>query len=120
MDRIMARGLTFTARHGVLPEEKVQPQTFIIDLDLYLDLHPAAGTDDLKDTVSYADVYEEVSRIVLNETYNLLETLAEKIAETLLAAHPQLKEVEISVYKPEAPITGKFDYFAVNIRRFQK
>jgi len=120
MDKIMARGLTFMACHGVLAEEKVQPQTFRIDLDLYLDLEPAGRSDDLQDTVSYAEVFDEVRQIVENESYNLLETLAEKIAAALLSGYPLLTGVEITVYKPHAPVAGEFDYFAVNIKRFRK
>lgn len=119
MDKIMARGLTFTACHGVLAEEKVNPQTFLVDLDLFMDLQPAGISDDLKDTVSYADVYEQVKKIVENESYNLLEALAENIAASLLVCFP-LQGVKVTVYKPNAPINGKFDHFAVKIIRFRK
>lgn len=119
MDKIMARGLTFTACHGVLPAEKIVPQTFQVDLDLYLDLQVAGMSDDLKDTVSYAEVYEQVSKIMEKESYNLLEALAENIAASLLFCFP-LQGVEVTVYKPQAPINGKFDHFAVKIKRFRK
>ena len=119
MDKIMARGLTFTACHGVLATEKAVPQTFKVDLDLYLDLRAAGMSDDLKDTVSYAEVFEQVRKIVENESYNLLEALAENIAASLLFCYP-LQGVEITIYKPNAPVNGIFDYFAVNIKRFRK
>lgn len=119
MDKIMARGLTFTACHGVLASEKVVPQIFKLDLDLYLDLRAAGMSDDLKDTVSYAEVFEQVRKIVENESYNLLEALAENIADSLLLHYP-LQSVEVTIYKPDAPVNGIFDCFAVNIKRFQK
>ena len=119
MDKIMARGLTFTACHGVLAAEKVVPQTFKVDLDLFLDLRAAGLSDDLKDTVSYAEVYEQVRKIVENESYNLLEALAENIAASLLFCYP-LNGLELTIYKPDAPVNGIFDYFAVNIKRFRK
>ncbi len=119
MDKIMARGLTFTACHGVLAAEKVQPQTFIVDLDLYLDLQPAGISDDIRDTVSYAEVFEQVRRIVEEESYNLLEALAENIAAALLLRYP-LNGVGITVHKPNAPVEGEFDHFSVNIERFRK
>lgn len=119
MDRIMARGLTFSGRHGVLDIEKIEPQTFVVDLDLFLELQPAGISDNLKDTVSYADVYEQVRQIVEEESYDLIEALAENIAAAILMCH-FLTGVEVTVYKPNAPIKGKFDYFAVNIKRFKK
>ena len=119
MDKIMARGLTFTACHGVLATEKVVPQTFKLDLDLFLDLGAAGMSDDLNDTVSYAEVFEQVRKIVENESYNLLEALAENIAAALLCDYP-LQGVEVTIYKPDAPVNGIFDYFAVNIKRFRK
>lgn len=119
MDKIMARGLTFTACHGVLATEKVVPQTFKVDLDLFLDLRAAGLSDDLKDTVSYAEVYEHVRKIMENESYNLLEALAENIAASLLFCYP-LQGVALTIYKPDAPVNGIFDYFAVNIKRFRK
>lgn len=119
MDKIIARGLTFTACHGVLASEKVVPQIFKLDLELGLDLQAAGMSDDLKDTVSYAEVYEQVRKIVENESYSLLEALAENIAAALLLRYP-LQSVDITIYKPNAPINGIFDYFAVNIKRFRK
>ncbi|CFX10868.1 Dihydroneopterin aldolase [Syntrophomonas zehnderi OL-4] len=119
MDKIMARGLTFSGCHGVLPEEKTKPQTFIVDLDLFLDLKPAGISDNLQDTVSYAEVFAQVRQIVEDESYNLLEALAENIATALIMRHP-LTGVEVTVYKPDAPIKGEFTNFAVNIQRFRK
>lgn len=119
MDKIIARGLTFTGCHGVLATEKVVPQIFKVDLDLFLDLRGAGMSDDLKDTVSYAEVFEQVRKIVENEHYNLLEALAENIAASLLLCYP-LQGVELTIYKPNAPVDGIFDHFAVNIKRFQK
>lgn len=119
MDRIMARGLTFKACHGVLAAEKIEPQIFKVDVDLLLDTSSAGNSDDLKDTVSYAEVFEQVRKIVENESYNLLEALAENIATALLLRFP-IMGVELTVYKPNAPVDGKFDYFAVSIKRFQK
>jgi len=119
MDKILARGLTFEACHGVLEAEKESPQTFKVDLDLFLDLQPAGLSDDLKDTVSYADVYEQVKKIIEGESYNLIEALAENIAASLLVCFP-LQGVEVTVFKPDAPVNGEFDSFAVNIQRFRK
>jgi len=118
MDRIMARGMTFRACHGVLPIEKTEPQTFRVDADLFLDTSRAGRSDDLKDTVSYADVFAQVRKIVEQESYQLLEALAENIAAALLLRFP-VAGVEITVYKPDAPVEGDFDFFGVSIKRFR-
>ncbi len=112
----MAHGLKFRGRHGVLDSEKKQAQEFVIDLDLYLDLKKAGNTDDIKNTVDYAEVFSHVQNMVEGESYNLIESLAERIAGILLKEYP-LEAVEITVYKPQAPVEGEFEFFAVKIRR---
>lgn len=120
MDSIIARGLTFQACHGAEAWEKKQAQTFLVDVEMFLDLKTAGHTDDLNQTINYAQAYQLVEKKVTTQSFNLIEALAENIAETLLTAFPGLVSVEVTVYKPEAPVAGSFDYFAVKIKRFQK
>lgn len=119
LDKIIARGLTFQGSHGVLPAEKSNKQPFIVDLEIFKDLCPAGMSDNLEDTVSYAEVYAVVKRIVEQESYNLIETLAENIAAAILLRFP-IKGINVRVYKPQAPVEGEFEYFAVEITRFNK
>ncbi|MBO8159752.1 dihydroneopterin aldolase [Thermosyntropha sp.] len=116
MDKIIAKGLTFTACHGVFPEEKINPQRFKLDVIMYRDLGLAGKNDDLKLTVSYDEVYCTVKEIVEGKSFDLIEALAEKVAEEVLNRFP-LEAVEVTVYKPDAPVKGDFDYFAVQIYR---
>ncbi|MGI5921437.1 MAG: dihydroneopterin aldolase [Syntrophomonadaceae bacterium] len=118
MDKILAKGLVFFGCHGVLPVEKKCPQKFIVDLVLSLNLSPAGISDDLQKTVNYDEVYHLVKKIVETESYNLIEALAENIAAALLLRFP-VKRAEVTIYKPEAPVDGEFEYFAVNIVRGQ-
>lgn len=120
MDSIIARGLTFRACHGVEPQEKNIPQPFKVDLEMFLDLEKAGQTDDLQYTVNYDQAFHLVEDIVTGSSYDLIEALADKIAWTILTTFPILKSVEVTVYKPEAPVLGEFKYFAVKIKRFQK
>ena len=120
MDKLIARGLTFQACHGVGAQEKITPQTFRIDLELGLDLQTAGIVDDLASTVNYDQVYHLVENIVLLQSYNLIEALAEAIAAALLETFARLQTVQVTVYKPEAPVQGEFEYFAVQITRRQK
>lgn len=116
MDRILAKGLRFIGCHGVLPEEKSEPQEFIVDLDLYLDLRPAGREDNLALTVDYSQVHEMVKKLVEGPSFNLLEALADNIANNILEDF-SVEAVGVTVYKPQAPVEGKFDYFAVSIQR---
>lgn len=113
----MARGLAFKGCHGVLSAEKTNPQPFRVDLEMYLDLRAAGQQDELSLTVDYAAVFEQVRKIVEEESYNLIEALAENIAASLLYRFP-LAGVKVTVYKPQAPVAGDFEYFAVIIERF--
>ncbi|MDE5872768.1 MAG: dihydroneopterin aldolase, partial [Lachnospiraceae bacterium] len=64
MDKIVIKDLEIFAYHGVLPEEKRQGQTFIVTVELFLDLHDAGATDDLSETVNYADVCDTIARVM--------------------------------------------------------
>lgn len=119
MDKIMARRLRFYGCHGVLEEEKKRRQPFEVDLDLYLDLQHAGFSDDLQQTVNYDQAFHLVRVIVEQEHFNLIEALAERIAAAVLAEFP-VQEVEVTLYKPEAPVAGEFKYFAVKIHRLRQ
>ncbi|AZA12751.1 dihydroneopterin aldolase [Corynebacterium choanae] len=120
-DRIVLTGVEFTACHGVLPEEKTTPQPFVVDAVVWLDFRPAAGSDDLRGTVSYVDlatIAEEV--IVAGPPRDLIETLATVIVETIMERFPVLHAAEVTVHKPQAPIGKPFADVAVVARRSRK
>lgn len=116
MDRVALRGLRARGHHGVYPQEREEGQTFVVDLVLGLDVREAAATDDLTKTVHYGIVAEEVTALVQGEPVNLIETLAERIAQACLK-HEEVLEVEVCVHKPDAPITVPFDDVTVTITR---
>jgi 7,8-dihydroneopterin aldolase/epimerase/oxygenase len=116
LDRISLVGLRAFGRHGVLPEERLNGQEFIIDATLWVDTRPAAATDDLELTVSYADVAQQLHDIVTGEPVQLIETLAERLAQACLA-NERVEQVEITVHKPSAPIPLPFADVTVTVRR---
>ncbi len=116
MDEVLLKGLRFEGRHGTTPEERAHPQTFEIDLGLYLDLREAGATDRLEKTVDYSLVYQEVRHIVEEESFNLLEALAERIAGQVLAFNRVVK-VNVIVKKLHPPIVGQYEFFAVRLER---
>ncbi|GED85615.1 hypothetical protein TNCT6_27000 [Streptomyces sp. 6-11-2] len=116
VDRVALRGLRARGHHGVFPKEREEGQTFLVDIVLGVDTRPAAADDDLAKTVHYGIVAEEVVAVVEGEPVNLIETLAERIAQVCLK-HDGVLEVEVCVHKPDAPITVPFDDVTVTITR---
>ena len=110
-DRLALRGMRFSARHGVLPHEKVEPQPFEVDVILHADLSRASETDALDDTVDYSVLHDLVRTIVDGPSFDLIEALAGAIARAVLAAtDPALVDaVEVRVRKPRAPLDGELD-----------
>jgi dihydroneopterin aldolase/2-amino-4-hydroxy-6-hydroxymethyldihydropteridine diphosphokinase len=115
-DRIELRGLRVRGYHGVLDSERRDGQEFLIDAVLAVDTRPAAVTDDLSLTVDYAGLSERLAGIVAGEPVQLIETLAEQLAQACLA-EPTVRQAEITVHKPNAPISLPFGDVSVTIRR---
>jgi 7,8-dihydroneopterin aldolase/epimerase/oxygenase len=99
-DRILLEGMVFHGRHGTLPAERELGQPFVVDVELRLDLRPAGLSDDLSQTVDYGEVHEQVKEIVEGPPVNLTETLAERIAATVLEEHPPVEAIRVKVAKP--------------------
>jgi dihydroneopterin aldolase len=116
-DRISVLGLRAFGRHGVLEHERRDGQEFVVDAVLHLDTRPAADTDDLTLTVDYAAVASRIFDIVSGEPVALIETLAQRLALACLDVHGCVREVEITVHKPHAPLIQSFGDVTVTIRR---
>ena len=118
-DRLSVRGLRFRGHHGVFPEERRDGQDFLVDLVLDVDTRAAAATDDLQQTVDYGSLVDDVRAAVENDPVDLIETLAQRIADVCLSRSLVLG-VEVTVHKPQAPIQATFDDVALTITRSPK
>jgi dihydroneopterin aldolase len=118
-DLITVRGITAHAHHGVYDWEREKGQTFRVDAVLELDTAPAAAGDDLDQTVNYAELAQRLHAVLAGEPVNLLETLAQRLADVCLA-NPLVDAVEITVHKPEADLGVPFDDVTVAIRRSRR
>ncbi|WP_314178275.1 dihydroneopterin aldolase [Streptomyces winkii] len=116
MDHLALRGLRARGHHGVLEREREEGQTFVVDVELGLDTRPAASADDLTKTVHYGVLAEEITGLVEGEPVDLIETLAQRIADACLAQE-RVQEAEVTVHKPDAPITVPFDDVTITIKR---
>ncbi len=116
LDRVELRGLRARGRHGVLAHETALGQVFVVDLTLHLDTRPAAESDDLEQTVDYGAMAVAVVAVVAGEPVALIETLAQRVADVALGPE-RVRAVDVSIHKPEAPITVPFDDVVVTIHR---
>jgi dihydroneopterin aldolase len=115
-DRIALTGLEATGHHGVLEHERRDGQIFVVDVALEVDTRATARSDDVADTVNYAEVADRVVAHISGEPVNLIETLAERIATDILGLY-LVNAVEVTVHKPHAPIDPTFTDVSVSIRR---
>ena len=117
MDKIRIDGLEIFANHGILEAEKILGQKFLVSAELELNLRNAGLTDDIQQTVNYAEICAGIIKVVKQETYYLIETCAEKIASYILQNYPRIKAVCVIVEKPWAPIRQSVRNISVQIYR---
>ncbi len=115
-DEIALTGLRAMGYHGVLAEERVAGQLFIVDVVLRLSLAPAAAGDDLSATVDYGELASRVVRAVESDPVDLIETVAQRVV-AIAFSYPVVEGVEVTVHKPNAPITVPFADVSVTLRR---
>lgn len=115
-DRIRIEGLRAHAHHGVLEQERREGQLFVVDVTVWLPLGPAAAADDLGATIHYGRLAEEIVRAVERDPVDLIETVAERVAQLVLA-HPAARRTEVTVHKPNAPVDPPFDDISVTVVR---
>ncbi|MBC2396345.1 dihydroneopterin aldolase/2-amino-4-hydroxy-6-hydroxymethyldihydropteridine diphosphokinase [Clostridium tetanomorphum] len=117
MDKIIVKDFEIFANHGVFGEEKVLGQKFIVSLELQVSTREAALTGDLTKSVHYGELCHKIEKEIQKESYDLIETVAEKIAEFVLIEYPLVKGVKVNLKKPWAPILRHLEYVAVEIYR---
>lgn len=116
MSAINVKGVKVSACHGVLESEKLEPQPFIFDVAIDCDITSAALTDDVNDTVNYAEVCNLVTDFCKKNSFNLIERLVHGAAQKIAEAFPIIKAVEVTVHKPHAPIPHPFEDVSVTAR----
>lgn len=117
MDKIIIKDLKLYAYHGVNPEEKNEGQNFILDIECKADLSKPCKTDDVEDTVSYAQIIKLVRKVFTAEKYDLIEKAAQEVADGILDNFDKIEKVEVTLKKPQAPIKADFGYVAVQIKK---
>jgi dihydroneopterin aldolase len=113
---IELKKITFHACHGVMEQERKIGNTYTIDLKLHTDFRPAIQTDDLKDTINYASVYEIVKE-EMEIPSNLLEHVAGRIINHIEHSFPAVTAIEIRLSKQNPPVSGDIKEAAVYIKQ---
>ncbi len=115
-DIIEVVGIRGLGHHGVLAEERRTGQLFIADVAIAIDSRAAATSDSLQYTVDYSVVAQAAHRILIGPPVDLIETLAQRIADACLAM-PGVAAVEVALHKPGAPVGVPVDDVVLRIMR---
>lgn len=119
MDVIRLLGMEFYGYHGVFEAEQELGQRFEVDVELHVDLKAAADADDIDITLNYVDVYTVVKEIVEERVFNLIEALAETIANEILQGFA-VEGVTVRVRKPHVSLGGLLRTVEVEVERWAK
>ena len=117
-DRIELRGIRALGRHGVLPEEHQRPQPFSVDVDLVADLGESGQSDQLDATIDYGMLAEAVVAEIEGPSVQLLERLAQRIADRALAfGGPRARSVTVTLRKLRPPVPVHMESAGVRVTR---
>jgi dihydroneopterin aldolase len=114
---IALTGIKAFGYHGVFDFEARDGQDFFIDVEMQVDLTKAAASDDLADTVDYGAITDLVVADVQGERVQLIEKLASRLADLVLAADKRITAVAITVHKPSAPVSSPVKDISVRIEK---
>lgn len=117
MDSIVIEGLEVYCKHGVFPEENKLGQKFIVNATLYTETRKAGLGDELDKSIDYGQVCHFITEFMKNNTYKLIEAVAENLAKQMLLTISSLKEVALEIKKPWAPIGLPLESVSVKINR---
>ncbi|MDR2897164.1 MAG: dihydroneopterin aldolase [Propionibacteriaceae bacterium] len=113
LDRLSVDGIELFAQHGVFEHERLNGQTFVVDLAWWIDTEAAGRSDDLDATINYALLTEVAARAFAQPVVDLIETAGWRLAQALFDAFP-MDYLELVIHKPEAPLVVAFK--DVNLR----
>lgn len=116
-DKIKIQNLEVFANHGIFPEENVLGQKFVVSAVLYTDTRKAGQTDELTASIHYGEVSAFIDRYLKEHTFQLLEKVAESLAEELLLQTKGLQKIRLEIKKPWAPVGLPLETVSVEIER---
>lgn len=115
--KIIIKKAQFQCNVGITEQERSKKQEIIIDIDMFCNIKKSTQTDNIKDTIDYFKVHAGIKKIIENKQYNLLETIANKIADYILENY-NIKKISILIQKPNA--FKKVEYAGIRIEKNKK
>ncbi|MEM8541465.1 MAG: dihydroneopterin aldolase [Pseudomonadota bacterium] len=115
MYEIRMKNCAFFARHGVYDQEEFLGQRFYVDAILLVDAGNALENDSIEGTVDYGRAFQVIEKIIAGERRYLIEAIALEIGRALCDEYAQIKQADITVRKPNAPVPGVLDYVEVRV-----
>lgn len=112
---IRMKNCAFFARHGVYDQEEFLGQRFYVDAVLTVDAGSALDNDSIEGTVDYGRAFQVIEKIVTGERRYLIEAIALEIGRALSDEFAEIKQADITVRKPNAPVPGVLDYVEVRV-----
>ncbi len=111
---VCLNNVRFHARHGVLPQERLTGGEFVVNLRAKYPLAKAMGSDDVDDTLNYAEIFEIINK-EMQKPSRLLEHVAGRIGRSVIEAFPQVETLDITIAKTNPPMGGDMDSAAVEV-----
>lgn len=109
---ILIENLVLYAYHGVMPQENIVGNEYIINVKIRIDLTESCQSDDLDDTISYADVCDLIE-LEMNVKSKLIEHAAKRIVDRLMGEYPQIEGIELRLSKRNPPMGRQIDCASV-------
>jgi len=116
MDKLIIKEIELIGHCGITEEERISGQRLSVDIELFADITSAANSDRLQDSIDYVGVCNLIVSIGSEGKFNLLETLAERMAQEVLGKY-NVSEILIRLRKPSVPVAPVKGCFEVEIRR---
>ncbi|SEF53119.1 dihydroneopterin aldolase [Halpernia humi] len=112
--KIIFENLKIYAYHGVLPEEKILGTYYILNVEIHADLQKPAESDDLKDTINYAEI-NDILHAEMAISSKLLEHVCGRIIKNIKNNFPQIAFIKVKLTKTSPPMRGEMDGVSVEM-----
>ena len=120
INKLIIKDLKFYAYHGDLPEEKTLGQFFLLDFVFYLKDFTYLKGEKIENTVDYVKIIKHVKEKFTERNFNLIESAASYLCDSVLENFPKIFKVELTLKKTSPPVDAIFSYVAVEMVRERK
>lgn len=112
---ILLKKIRYYAYHGIAPQENLIGNEYVIDLKLKVDISKAARTDEVADTINYAEVHQVIKNEMAIPS-KLLEHVSGRIIQRLFAQFPCIEEIELRLSKRNPPMGADIESAGIELQ----